>query len=49
MLKELSPKYRVVEPFGYGLSDITEDERTIENITEEIHEALQVIGVKKYI
>lgn len=52
MLEELSPNYRVlgVEPFGYGLSDVTDDPRTIENITEEIHEAVQQIeGVDKYI
>jgi pimeloyl-ACP methyl ester carboxylesterase len=52
MLEELSPHYRVlvVEPFGYGLSDVTDDPRTIENMTEEIHEAVQQIeGVDKYI
>lgn len=52
MLEELTPHYRVlvVEPFGYGLSDVTGDPRTIENITEEIHEAVQQIeGVDKYI
>ncbi|MEG0472406.1 MAG: alpha/beta hydrolase [Solibacillus sp.] len=52
MLEELTPHYRVlvVEPFGYGLSDLTDDPRTIENITEEIHEAVQQIeGVDKYI
>lgn len=52
MLEELTPHYRVlvVEPFGYGLSDVTDDPRTIENITEEIHEAVQQIGdVDKYI
>ena len=40
---ELSPFYKVVvvEPFGYGLSDETEKERTTENIVNEIHEALQ--------
>lgn len=50
MLEKLSSKYRVVvvEPFGYGLSDVTDRDRTIENITEEIHTALQQVGVKKY-
>ncbi|MDQ8735195.1 alpha/beta hydrolase [Paenibacillus sp. LHD-38] len=51
MLEELSPHYRVVvvEPFGYGLSDIIDEPRTIENITEEIHEAVKQVGVDKYI
>lgn len=52
MLEELTPHYRVlvVEPFGYGLSDVIDEPRTIENITEEIHEAVQQIeGVDKYI
>ena len=51
MLEELTPHYRVlvVEPFGYGLSDVTDEPRTIENITEEIHEAVKQVGVDKYI
>lgn len=51
MLEELTPHYRVlvVEPFGYGLSDVTDDPRTIENITEEIHKAVQQVGADKYI
>lgn len=51
MLEELSPHYRVVvvEPFGYGLSDVSDDPRTIENITEEIHEAVKQVGVDKYV
>ena len=35
----------IVEPFGYGLSDITEEERTVENINREIYEALGVLGI----
>jgi len=48
--EELSEKYRVVviEPFGYGLSDIIDDERTIENITLELHTAIKAIGLDKY-
>ena len=39
---ELSKTNRVVivEPFGYGWSDITNDERTLENEVEEIRSAL---------
>lgn len=35
----------IVEPFGYGLSDITEEERTVENINREIYEALSVLRI----
>lgn len=51
MLEELTPHYRVlvVEPFGYGLSDVIDEPRTIENITEEIHEAVKQVGADKYI
>lgn len=38
-----------VEPFGYGLSNVTNKERTIENITQEIHTLLYQLGYKKYI
>ena len=43
LIDELSPFYKVVviEPFGYGLSDVTEKERTTENMVSEIHETLQ--------
>lgn len=52
LIKELSKNYRVVvvEPFGYGWSDITNKERTVENIVEEIRLALQKSNIKgKYI
>ncbi len=51
LVEELSPFYRVVviEPFGYGLSDITEKERSTENIVSEIHEALQILKIDRYI
>ena len=49
--KELSKDYRlvVVEPFGYGLSDFINKERTIENITDELHELLETLGINEYI
>ncbi|MGE7933893.1 alpha/beta fold hydrolase [Viridibacillus arvi] len=51
LVDELSPYYRVVviEPFGYGLSDNTEKERSTENIVSEIHEALQNLNIERYI
>ncbi|WP_028546878.1 alpha/beta fold hydrolase [Paenibacillus taiwanensis] len=51
LIEELSPFYKVVvvEPFGYGLSDLTEKERTTDNIVSEIHEALQGLNVTRYI
>ncbi|MGE7113756.1 alpha/beta fold hydrolase [Lysinibacillus sp. NPDC047702] len=51
LIDELSPFYKVVaiEPFGYGLSDLTEKERSTENIVSEIHEALQRRHIERYI
>ncbi|SDL84746.1 Pimeloyl-ACP methyl ester carboxylesterase [Paenibacillus jilunlii] len=51
LVEELSPFYKVVviEPFGYGLSDGTEKERSIGNIVSEIHEALQGLKIDRYI
>ena len=48
--KKLSDKYRIViiEPFGYGLSDIVDEERTLENIASEYHTAFKEIGLEKY-
>ncbi|AJS60067.1 alpha/beta hydrolase [Paenibacillus sp. IHBB 10380] len=50
LIDELSPFYKVVavEPFGYGLSDETEKERTAENIVSEVHEALQQLNINRY-
>ncbi|WP_411831636.1 alpha/beta hydrolase [Paenibacillus dokdonensis] len=50
LIDELSPYYKVVavEPFGYGLSDGTEKERTAENIVSEVHEALQQLNINQY-
>ncbi|MFF2888527.1 alpha/beta fold hydrolase [Paenibacillus sp. NPDC057967] len=51
LIDELTPFYKVVviEPFGYGLSDKTDKERTTENIVSEIHEALQNLQIDRYI
>ena len=51
LISELKEKYTVVviEPLGYGLSDGADKPRTVENISSEIHEALEVLGYKKYI
>jgi len=51
LIDELSPYYKVVavEPFGYGLSDGTEKDRTTENIVSEVHEALQQLNINRYI
>ncbi|GAB1155042.1 alpha/beta hydrolase [Paenibacillus illinoisensis] len=50
LIDQLSPFYKVVavEPFGYGLSDETEKERTTENIVSEIHEVLQQLDINRY-
>ncbi|MCM3442913.1 alpha/beta fold hydrolase [Metabacillus halosaccharovorans] len=39
-------KVVVIEPFGYGWSDVTKKERTVENITEEIRAALKESNIK---
>lgn len=51
LIRELESDYRViaVEPFGYGLSDGTDRERTTANIVEEIHEALGRLGADRYV
>ena len=50
LIDELSPFYKVVaiEPFGYGLSDETDKERSTENIVSEVHEALQQLDIDKF-
>ncbi|WP_405083029.1 alpha/beta fold hydrolase [Paenibacillus chitinolyticus] len=50
LIDELSPYYKVVaiEPFGYGLSDETEKERTTENMVNEFHETLQQLHITRY-
>lgn len=51
LIEELSPSYKVVvvEPFGYGLSDDTKKDRSTANIVSEVHEALQSLGIDRYI
>ncbi|GGG58334.1 alpha/beta hydrolase [Paenibacillus radicis (ex Gao et al. 2016)] len=51
LIEELAPYYRVavVEPFGYGLSDMTDKERNTANIVSEVHEALQALKIDRYI
>jgi len=46
----LSKYFKVitVEPFGYGLSDVTNKERTNENIITELHTCLQKLGVNRF-
>lgn len=46
----LSKNFQVItiEPFGYGLSDGTKEERTVEAVSEELHECVQKLGVKEY-
>ena len=39
-------KVVVVEPFGYGWSDITNKERTVENIVEEIRTTLEKLNIQ---
>lgn len=50
LIAELQDTYRVVavEPFGTGLSDQTDAPRTADNITREVHDALQELGIDRY-
>lgn len=41
-------KVVTIEPFGYGLSDMVEEERNIEQITTELHTCLQQLKLDKY-
>lgn len=47
LAETLSSAYNVVviEPFGYGLSDMTESVRTVENINSELYDALETLGI----
>ncbi|WP_337004794.1 MULTISPECIES: alpha/beta fold hydrolase [unclassified Microbacterium] len=51
LVADLAKDHRVVvvEPFGYGLSDGTDRERTTANIVTEVHDALQDLEVDDYI
>lgn len=50
LAKRLSENFQVItiEPFGYGLSDGTEKDRTVENIVQELHECVKQLGCEKY-
>lgn len=51
LVADLAKDHRVivVEPFGYGLSDGTDRERTTQNIVTEVHEALQSLDIDTYV
>ena len=36
------------EPFGYGDSDLTDYERTVDNLSDELHETMRRLGYNKY-
>ena len=48
LINEMAKNNRVVvvEPFGYGWSEITNKERTVENIVEEIRTALEKLNIQ---
>lgn len=48
---DLSQNYYVVmiEPFGYGLSDVVSTKRDLETISTELHTAIQELNLKNYI
>lgn len=51
LIDELSNDFYVVtiEPFGYGLSDDTMTERTLENINQEIHAVIETLNLNDYV
>lgn len=51
LINELNKKYQtvVVEYYGYNNSDDTKMKRSADNICEEIHTALHLLEIKKYI
>eukprot|EP00833_Pecoramyces_ruminatium_P009016 jgi/Orpsp1_1/1183048/evm.model.c7180000083659.1 len=50
LAEALSDKFKVitVEPFGYGLSDVVDAERSTENIINELHTAFHNYGLTKF-
>lgn len=48
LMNEMAKNHKVVvvEPFGYGWSDLTSKERTVENIIEEIRTALEKLNIE---
>lgn len=49
-IKEMNDEYKilVVEPLGYGLSDVTDTPRTVENYCNELHSLIKSLGYEKY-
>lgn len=47
---KLKDDYKLIlaEPFGVGLSDGTDRERTVENYCEELHELMEYLGYDRY-
>lgn len=47
LAEALSSVYNVVviEPFGYGLSDMTDSVRTVDNINRELYDALEILNI----
>lgn len=50
LAKKLSDDYKVivVEPLGYGLSDVTTQPRTVENYCSELHGLMEHLGYDSY-
>lgn len=50
LLVELEKNHTVyvIEPFGYGTSDLTDEKRSVANITKELHEAIVKLGLNDY-
>ncbi|MHC5229725.1 alpha/beta hydrolase [Enterococcus sp. LJL99] len=50
LTNELAKNYRVVvvDPFGYGQSDDTDKERSVENLTKELHSTLSELDIHDY-
>lgn len=50
LAEELAKQFRVItiEPFGYGLSDPSCEERNIDTIVQELHECTQKLGCQQY-
>ncbi len=50
LAKELAKEFTVVtiEPFGYGASDSTNHTRSLENLSEELHQTMKKLGYPKY-
>lgn len=38
----------IIEPFGYGTSDLTDDQRSVANMVNELHEAITKLGLEDY-